>query len=157
MPIKTFRGKMIDEGKDTLSLHTNNGSLGYKIKRFEAIGNDPGNKTYEVVLKIYTVPQTGTPDSQIDFSDQTLLACLFYQNGAANNDNYELQIFFDNMIFNQDLYITCHDSHNSPTTAGVHTNYIIELEQMKLDLNENTVATLKDIRNIASQWANNII
>jgi len=30
-------------------------------------------------------------------------------------------------------------------------NYYIELEQVKLDLNENTVATLKDIRNIASQ------
>ena len=27
-------------------------------------------------------------------------------------------------------------------------NYYIELEQMKLDLSENTVATLKDIRNI---------
>jgi len=28
-------------------------------------------------------------------------------------------------------------------------NYYIELEQMKLDLNENTVDTLKDIRNVA--------
>ena len=38
-------------------------------------------------------------------------------------------------------------------------NYYVELEQMKLDLNENTVATLKDIRNIESasdRW-NNII
>ena len=148
MPIKTFRGSLIDVQTETISLHTNTGSTGYRIKRFEAIGNDPGNKTYEVVLKIFTIPQTGTPDSQIDFSDQTLLACLFYQNGAANNDNYELQIFFDNMTFNQDIYITCHDSHNSPTTAGVHTNYIIELETVKLAIDENTVATLKDIRNI---------
>jgi hypothetical protein len=151
MPIKTFRGTLIDEEIETIALHTNDGSVGYRIKRFEAIGNDPGAKTYEVVIKIYTVPQTGTPDAQIDFSDQTLLGCLFYQNGAANNDNYELQIFFDNMVVNQDIYLTCHDSHNSPTTSGVHTNYIIELEQVKLDLNQNTVATLKDIRNIEGQ------
>ena len=57
-----------------------------------------------------------------------------------------------NEIFNQDIYITHVDSD-----ASAPINYYIELEQIKLDLNENTVATLKDIRNIASQWVNNII
>ena len=49
------------------------------------------------------------------------------------------------MTFNQDIYITlrCHN-------AAADVNYYIELEQVKLDLNENTVATLKDIRNNAS-------
>ena len=47
------------------------------------------------------------------------------------------------MTFNQDIYITCKSSGNM--------NYYMELEQIKLDLNENTVATLKDIRNIKSQ------
>ena len=30
-------------------------------------------------------------------------------------------------------------------------NYHIELEQMKLDLSEQTVATLKDIRNVGAE------
>ena len=147
--MKTFRGSMIDEAIDTIPLHTTDGATGYRITEFKAIGSDPGNKTYEVVLKIFTTPQTATPTGAIDFSDQELIAVLFYQNGAANNDNYEIQILHDDMIFNQDLYITCHDSHNSPTTADVRTNYQLKLEQVKLDLNANTVATLKDIRNQA--------
>ena len=54
-------------------------------------------------------------------------------------------VVFDNMTFNQDIDITMVDVNG--TQAG---NYYIELEQIKLDLNENTVATLKDIRNIKS-------
>jgi len=33
----------------------------------------------------------------------------------------------------------------------VACNYYLELEQFKLDLNENTVATLKNIRNIKNR------
>ena len=50
------------------------------------------------------------------------------------------------MIFNQDIYVTHKD-----VAVGQTVNYYIELEQIKLDLNENTVATLKDIRNIEAQ------
>jgi hypothetical protein len=46
------------------------------------------------------------------------------------------------MTFNQDIFITL------GSQSGASCNYYIELEQVKLDLNENTVATLKDIRNI---------
>ena len=50
------------------------------------------------------------------------------------------------MTFNQDVYVTF------KKTAGTSpTNYYIELEQVKLALDENTVATLKDIRNIEGQ------
>ena len=145
--IKTFRNKIIDEEIQKIRLSTSDGLTGYKIARFSAIGNDPGAKTYEVVLKVFTVdPGLATPDAQIDFGDPTLVAVMFYQNGAANNDNYEMQIVNDNLTFNQDLFITCHDSHNSPTTSGVWTNYQLELEPVKLSLDEATVATLKDMR-----------
>ena len=43
------------------------------------------------------------------------------------------------------------DNVSLDVEVGESVNYYIELEQIKLDLNENTVATLKDIRNIASQ------
>jgi len=55
-------------------------------------------------------------------------------------------IIFDQEIFNQDIYIGNQDVAGSNSKI----NYYIELEQMKLDLSENTVATLKDIRNITA-------
>ena len=59
-------------------------------------------------------------------------------------------VIFDNEIFNQDIYV-CHKA-----VTGTHPiNYYIELEQIRLDLSENTVATLKDIRNITGQWIPN--
>jgi len=52
------------------------------------------------------------------------------------------------MVVNQDIYITHID-----TNGAIPCNYYIELEQVKLDLSENTVATLKDIRNITEPTA----
>ena len=37
MPIKTFRGKMANDTMDTISLHTNNGAIGYRIKKFQVM------------------------------------------------------------------------------------------------------------------------
>jgi hypothetical protein len=143
MPIKTFRGLMVDNAIDTVSLHTRDGSIGYRIKKFSLIPGTPGASSLESVVKIYTVPQT-TASSDVDFSDQTLLAVAYFQENDATHYPSSLDIIFDNMIFNQDIYITHADRAGSATI-----NYYIELEQMKLDLNENTVATLKDIRNVA--------
>jgi len=55
-------------------------------------------------------------------------------------------VIFDNEVFNQDIYITYTDNGGG---SNEDINYYIELEQIKLDLSENTVATLKDIRNAA--------
>ena len=84
-----------------------------------------------------------TAITSADFADNTLLGSALMFNGT-----YEIQqtVVFDNEIFNQDIYIT-----NSDSIGNNAMNYYIELEQIKLDLNENTVATLKDIRNIESQ------
>ena len=146
MPIKSFRGKLADLTQDTIVLHTNTGSTGYRIKKFQIIAALPGNQTQESVVKIYKIEQTGTPTAEIDFSDNTLLGVAYYRDN--NNDIYpsSSEIIFDNEIFNQDIYVTHKDD-----AVGQEINYYIELEQIKLDLNENTVATLKDIRNIASQ------
>ena len=152
MPIKSFRGLIADQAIDTVSLHTNTGSTGYKIVKFEIMANLPGAQTIESIVKIYKTPQT-VADGVIDFSDNTLLAAAIFENnsGAGSLPFYQFAIF-DNEIFNQDIYITASDVNGSQSI-----NYHIELEQLKLDLNENTVATLKDIRNIKGQWVNNII
>ena len=144
MPIKTFRGLIADGAQDTITLHTNNGSTGYRIKNFDIITTRPGYDDYESIIKIYSVPQTAV-DSVIDFSSQDLLGVAF-QAGHASSHAYPTTqvIIFDNMVFNQDIYVT-----HTELRSTIACNYMIELEQVKLDLNENTVATLKDIRNLA--------
>jgi hypothetical protein len=143
--IKTFRGLMVDGAQDTIALHTNDGSTGYRIVKFQIMANTPGAATYEFVVKIYKTSQT-TIDGVVDFSDQKLLGVAYLE--GNNNDAYidGLQIIFDKEIFNQDIYIT-----NTDVAVGEAVNYYIELEQVKLDLNHSTVATLKDIRNVKTQ------
>ena len=58
MPVKSFRGLVTSGGLETISLHTNNGSTGYKIKKFEAMPQDPSGASGTNVLKIFTIPQT---------------------------------------------------------------------------------------------------
>ena len=144
MPIKSFRGKIADNGIDTISLHTNTGSVGYRIVKFQLMAIDPMNNNQESVVKIFSVPQTGVPTATIDFSDNSLIAAGYVEsdNSGATPTFNEAAVIFDNMVFNQDIYIT----HVEQGSDAV--NYYIELEQMKLDLSESTTATLKDIRNI---------
>ena len=147
MPIKSFRGLLTDGAVETISLHTNNGSVGYRIKKMELMPNKPGDGvSSEHIVQVFSISQT-TASNEIDFDDQTLLAAGFVSN-SVNAYLYPVtsSIVFDNTTFNQDIHIT-HVDHAGSSAV----NYYIELEQIKLDLNENTVATLKDIRNIKSQ------
>jgi len=151
MPIKSFRGQILDNGIETIALHTNNGSTGYKIVKLQIFPATPGVGDVENVLQIFSIPQTGTTSGTPDFSDNTLLAAAYIKEGSGVNQGVNDVVVFDNMIFNQDIYVTQRDVANNVPGNGVAANYYIELEQIKLDLNENTVATLKDIRNIKSQ------
>ena len=143
MPIKSFRGKLADDTQQTIALSTNNGATGYKIVKFEVMSPD-ANSNVEAVLKIYKIKQT-TNTSDVDFSDNTLLAAALINDTTDRNYMPIPIVTFDNEIFNQDIYIT-NKGQDNPSSV----NYYIELEQVKLDLTENTVATLKDIRNVTS-------
>tara|TARA_Y100001972_G_scaffold17030_1_gene18724 strand:+ start:1724 stop:2164 length:441 start_codon:yes stop_codon:yes gene_type:complete len=146
MPIKSFRGLIADGVIDTISLHTNTGSTGYRIKKLQIITNTPGaGSDYESCLKIYKIKQS-TADAVVDFSDNTLLGVAYVSGDSASVTAVQETIIFDNEVFNQDIYIT-----HSELSASQACNYYIELEQIKLDLAENTTATLKDIRNIEAQ------
>jgi hypothetical protein len=140
MPIKSFRARGADNTIDTISLHTNNGSTGYRIKNFEIMPID-ADEDVESVVKIYTIPQTSAT-ADIDFSDNTLLAAGIVRAGTGVSQPLTATTIFDNMTFNQDIFVTI--KGNSYTKD---VNYYFELEAIKLDLGENTVATLKDIRN----------
>tara|TARA_Y100000004_G_scaffold27462_1_gene28117 strand:+ start:566 stop:1009 length:444 start_codon:yes stop_codon:yes gene_type:complete len=146
MPIKSFRGKIADEGIDVINLHTNNGSTGYKITKLQIISSTPGTAATEHTVKIFKIPQT-TATAGIDLSDNTLLAVGYIENGSSAGNMQPEVIIFDNEIFNQDIYVT-HVDENGTTPC----NYYIELEQIKLDLTDNTMATLKDIKNIEASY-----
>ena len=103
---------------------------------------EPGEQHAEHTVKIYTIPQASA-DNAIDFSDNTLLGAAYLTNSATTGYPADQMIIFDNMTFNQDIYVTHED-----TVGSQPCNYYIELEVVKLALDENTVATLKDIRNI---------
>ena len=146
MPIKTFRGKIDDGSIDTISLHTNDGSIGYRIVKFQLFPVDPQQEHVNIVHITSVLEDLPTTT---DFSNQTLLAAaLWTQDNSTNAYPEDFTVIFDNMTFNQDIYIANNDKLAG---AGQPINYYIELEQIKLDLSENTVATLKDIRNITSQ------
>jgi len=147
MIIKSFRGLLQDGGQDKISLHTNDGSTGYRIVKFELMANRPMQVDSEHIVQIFSIEQSSIPTGTtvyVDFNQQTLLAAANLSN-ETTGQQFPINIVtvFDNMTFNQDIYVT----HTDTLGAGA-VNYYIELEQVKLDLNENTVATLKDIRNL---------
>ena len=144
MPIKTFRGLIADGVQDTVVLHTNDGSTGYRIVNFQIFPNEPGEQHSEHTVKLYKKSQT-TINNTVDFSDNTLLGAAYYQDAHTKDYPASVVIVFEVEIFNQDIYITAVDTEGSQPI-----NYYLELEQVKLNLSENTVATLKDIRNVTA-------
>ena len=143
--IKSFRGQIVDGGQDTIVLHTIDGSTGYRIVKFQTMSADPyAGDAAEHITKIYKTEQTAF-DGAVDFSDNTLLGAAIVNNHTNGYSDPSVPvIIFDQEIFNQDIYVTHVD-----TQGAVACNYYIELEQIKLDLSQNTVATLKNLRNEA--------
>ena len=142
--IKSFRGKIANDTEERIRLSTNNGLTGYRITKFQIISEDPNDATIKFVTKVSksSVGSTAINDA-VDFSDPNLLAVGSYNEAPGGQDQagYGL-IIFDNMVFNQDIFIT----HLDAGAENKAANYYLELEQMKLDLGEATVATLKDMR-----------
>ena len=155
MATKSFRGMMQKDQVDTIPLSTKTGTTGYRITKLQVMPVDIGgnvNTSNETSIQIYSIEssaaaQAALTHQNIDFSNNTLLGVGYFTRDqgvvAVNSET----IIFDNTKFNQDVYVVYKDSQTN--TIGM--NYYIEMEQMPLSLDENTVATLKDIRNIKSQ------
>jgi len=140
--IKTFRGLLADGAVDKIRLKTNKGEIGYRIVKFQVIAGAPGAAAYEAVVSISKT--TFTPIATIDFTDGDLLAAAFYAgNAAAFNYPTSQVIIFDSEIFNQDIYIGNQDLQNNTM------NYYLELEQVQLNENQSTMATLQSLRTVA--------
>ena len=139
--IISFKGKISDGGQETIALQTNNGLIGYKITKFEAIPESPGTSSSNHILKIYKVKQD-TVTSTIDFADNRLVGSLWLRDNIdANYVGAIESIIVDNKVINQDIYVT-----HVETVSTEQCNFYLELEEMKLSIDEATVATLKDMR-----------
>jgi hypothetical protein len=138
--IKSFRGRLADGDVQRIKLSTNDGLTGYVFRKLEVIDKTPGQADVECVTKVFTVPQT-TADAEVDLTNPTLLAVNFYTFERGNISASNI-IIMDSTKFNQDIYITYKDSAGNNNDG----NFYIELEQINLNLNEATVATLKDMR-----------
>lgn len=146
---KTFKGKLASSGIKRIRLSTNDGLTGYKIKKLQVFPYKPGDTSYENVVQVFSVKpdaaiETDPADSKafVDFESPLLLACAYMEGNASNQYSDMINVVFDDVKINQDIYITNYDVDGNTELV----NYYIELEKMKLDLNEATVATLKDMR-----------
>jgi hypothetical protein len=140
--IKTYRNSIAHDTEDHLRLKTLKGDIGYKIVKFELMPNQPGIDNMEFVVKIYKLSQSSI-DGIIDFSDGDLLGAASYDIEPTSYTDYH-NVIFDREIFNQDIYITCEEVRSG--SGGEDINYYIELEQVKLNENESTMATLQSLR-----------
>ena len=149
MSIKTFRGLLADGAQKRIRLSTNNGLTGYKIKKLQIIANRPGSSgsDAEHCVQLFSQEQVDATGASlvtnvINFENPLLLAAVTMGNSAsAYVYGSTPVIIVDNIKINQDIYIT-----HKETTGAEAVNYYIELEQMKLNTDEATVATLKDMR-----------
>jgi len=146
--IVSFRGQLEMGVQEMIPLSTIKGLIGYKVKKFQIMSASPGTGNIEMIGQIYKTNESTNVNSTPNFSDNRLLGVALYHDGAANDTTHFMATtIFDNEKFNQDIYVNITDA----TGSTIRGNYYIELEQMPLDLNEATVATLKDIRNTGSQ------
>jgi len=142
MVVKTYRGLLAHGVQEKIPLSTKDGSVGYRIVKFQIMANNPQGANSENVVQIYK--KSTTPTLIIDFTDSDLLAAGILNNYASANAVNQDTVIFDNEIFNQDIYITAMED-----VGSLSVNYYIELEQMKLDHTQNMSATLKAIRGTA--------
>ena len=145
--IISFRGQLDMGTEERIPLSTIRGLIGYKVKKFQLMSSAPGTASVEYIGQIYKTEDVTNLNTTPDFSDNRLLAVVYYQDEAAPHYPSSQDVIFDNEKFNQDIFVNISDAGGGTTRC----NYYIELEQMSLDLNEQTVATLKDIRNVGAE------
>ena len=137
---KTFRGKLSNDTIQRIRLSTNNGLTGYRVVKFAVMGINE-NLPYENTVKVFT-REPASATENITFNDPTLLAAALYGDSSDSKTFSTQTIIFDSQVFNQDIYVT----YIGQVGFQNDINFYLELEQVKLDLNEATVATLKDMR-----------
>ena len=125
--IKTFRGKLASSDIQKIRLGTNDGLIGYKINKFQLFPPTPGSTSYENVVQVFT-EEPDSASAPVTFDNPLLLASAYMEGNASNQYNDMINVVFDHVKFNQDIYVTNVDVDGD--TEAV--NFYLELEQVKL-------------------------
>ena len=142
MPIKTFKGQLPIGEQEKIHLSTNDGLTGYRINNFKIISSTRGAGNVELIGQIFLTEQTGSITATVDFNNSDLLGVVYHTDASQAQDATDTTVIFDKETFNQDIFINITDAAG----GTVPCNFYIELEQVKLNLNESTYTTLKNIR-----------
>jgi len=138
--IKTFKGQLADGAIQIIRLGTNKGMIGYRVVKFQCMPTAPGTANTESVCQIFSEE----PDSAVgtvNFDNPLLLGVNYSRDGTTTERVVSEVVIFDHVKVNQDIYIT-----HVEVSGSAAVNFYLELEQIKLSLDEATVATLKDMR-----------
>ena len=138
----SYKGQLDMGLEDRINLRTIKGKIGYKITKFHILSSTPGVGNHEFVAQIFNKTQLGSIGSAVNFTNNELLAAIYYaENATTGNAEAPQTIIFDNAKFNQDIFISITDASG----GTVPCNYYIELETMDLDDVEATMLTLQSI------------
>jgi len=144
MVVKTFRGMLADGGYDRIRLSTMKGKVGYRIVKLDIVTSAP-TTTSEHLCQIWSREASaiaGAAATTIDFTQKDLLAVALWSNdSSAATYSEDLHVIFDNIIFNQDIFVS-----NQTINGSNACNYHMELEVIPLDDTGAEYTTLKDMR-----------
>ena len=141
----SYKGSIPDTQTERIKLKTIKGKVGYKIVKFQIIAADVLGAQADMLAQISKT--SDAPDASINFTNDNILAVATYKTEPnASQTAQGTTIIFDNVMFNQDIFITGIDC----STGNQNINYYIELEARTLSDLEATMLTLKNIRTITS-------
>jgi hypothetical protein len=143
----SFKGQILEGQQEKINLKTMNGKTGYQIVQFQIIGSQPGQDNVENICQVFTTDQTGSITADVNFTNSELIAVAYNKDFATNDFANAVQtIIFDNIPFNQDIFITAVDTRGGSNPI----NYYIELETMALTDIQATQLTLQSIRTLSN-------
>tara|TARA_Y100001938_G_C7880145_1_gene324600 strand:- start:86 stop:523 length:438 start_codon:yes stop_codon:yes gene_type:complete len=133
--IKTFKGLIANATQHKISLSGGEEDKGFRISEFHVMPNKPITNSQEALVQIWKVKQDPAAlSSEVDFSNDELLGTAIWSNNATT-ENYpeDLTVMFDDLVLNQDIYITCNE------VSGRSMNYYLKLEEVTMSKGEQAV------------------
>lgn len=141
----TYRGSLTHEEERKIDLETKEGSLGYRIVRFELMPQNFGGSSNELesTVKVYG-NKPPLISATVNFDDQDLLAVATL-GMDSDPSTYPMNMWatFDALMFNQNIFITHYNNHADQAPV----NFYLELEQFSISKLESATLTLKNMRN----------
>ena len=140
----SYRGTLPIGEEEKINLRTIKGKVGYRITQFKIMSTQPGGHDYEYIGKIHNKLQGAAITTNVEFTDNTMLAVAYIKDDATNEFPFSEAIIFDNSVTNQNMFVNITDK----TGGTVPCNYYLELEEMSLSDVQTTQLTLQSLKTV---------